>query len=316
VELDRDRAASFGLDVREVAHAVSAAVQGLAATELSAFGRTVPVVVQLPDARRRSLDALRALDVRGVPLRELARVREVRAPTEVRREAQARVASVLADVTGRGRASTSLALQAVERAVDESPRPDGASVEIAGRHVEVRRGLRALGLAFVLAFTLAFLILAAEFESLVQPLTVLLSVPLALIGAVLALWITGTPLSTVSLVGVVVLVGIVDNDAVVKVDCIIRLRARGVDARAAVLEAGRTRLRPIVINTVTAALGLLPMALGWGAGAELQAPLAITVLGGLLSATALTLVVVPVVYTLLDDARAALARAWARSRVP
>jgi HAE1 family hydrophobic/amphiphilic exporter-1 len=150
----------------------------------------------------------------------------------------------------------------------------------------------------------------------VQPLTVLLSVPLALVGAVLALWITGTPLSTVSLVGVVVLVGIVDNDAVVKVDSIIRLRAQGLSARDAVRAAGRARLRPIVINTVTASLGLVPMALGWGPGAELQAPLAITVLGGLLSATALTLVVIPVVYTLLDDARGAVARVRARLAPP
>jgi HAE1 family hydrophobic/amphiphilic exporter-1 len=136
------------------------------------------------------------------------------------------------------------------------------------------------------------------------------------VGAVLALWITGTPLSTVSLVGVVVLVGIVDNDAVVKVDSIIRLRAQGLSARDAVRASGRARLRPIVINTVTASLGLAPMALGWGPGAELQAPLAITVLGGLLSATALTLVVIPVVYTLLDDARGAVARVRARLAPP
>jgi HAE1 family hydrophobic/amphiphilic exporter-1 len=273
-------------------------------------------MVRLPDDRRRSLDALQALDVGGAPLREVAQLRTVDAATEVRREGHGRVATVLANVRTGGDAGLQSALADVASAVAAEPGPDGLRVEVGGRHREAQRSMRALGLAFLLALTLAFLILAAEFESLVQPLTVLLSVPLALVGAVLALWITGTPLSTVSLVGVVVLVGIVDNDAVVKVDSIIRLRAQGMSARDAVRAAGRARLRPIVINTVTASLGLVPMALGWGPGAELQAPLAITVLGGLLSATALTLVVIPVVYTLLDDARGAVARVRARLAPP
>jgi HAE1 family hydrophobic/amphiphilic exporter-1 len=166
----------------------------------------------------------------------------------------------------------------------------------------MRKGFRALALAFCLALLLIYMLLAAEFESLVHPFIILLSVPLAAVGATLALWVTGAGINTMSLIGMVILVGIVDNDAVVKVDFINQMRREGLARREAIFAAGHTRLRPIVMNTITAMLGLLPMALGMGPGAELQAPLAIAVLGGLLSATALTLVVIPVAYDVIDDA--------------
>jgi HAE1 family hydrophobic/amphiphilic exporter-1 len=148
---------------------------------------------------------------------------------------------------------------------------------------------------------LMYMILAADFESFVHPFTVLLSVPLGVFGAFVALWITGAGLNTVSLIGIVVLVGIVDNDAVVKVDFINQMRRSGLSVRDSIREAGHHRLRPIVINTITALVGVLPMALGIGPGASLQAPLAIAILGGLTTSTALTLIVIPVVYDLLDE---------------
>ncbi|TFG65374.1 MAG: efflux RND transporter permease subunit, partial [Gemmatimonadales bacterium] len=143
------------------------------------------------------------------------------------------------------------------------------------------------------------LILAAQFESLIQPIVVLTAVPLAAIGAVLALWLFGSGINAMSGIGLVILIGIVVNDAIIKVDFINQRRSAGATKRVAILEAGRLRLRPIVMTTVTTVLGLTPMALGWGAGAELRAPLAIAVIGGLISATLLTLIVVPVIYSLL-----------------
>ncbi|HZD79703.1 MAG TPA: efflux RND transporter permease subunit, partial [Actinomycetota bacterium] len=148
-------------------------------------------------------------------------------------------------------------------------------------------------------------------ESFIHPFTILLSVPLALVGALAALWLTGGGLNTMSLIGVVILVGIVVNDAIVKVDFINQARARGAGVRAAILEAGSARLRPIIMTTITTVLGLLPMALGIGRGADLRAPLAIAVIGGLTTATALTLIVVPVAYDLVESARVRL-RAFAR----
>jgi HAE1 family hydrophobic/amphiphilic exporter-1 len=158
------------------------------------------------------------------------------------------------------------------------------------------------------AVLLVYMILAAEFESLVHPFIVLLAVPLSTLGAAVALWVTGGGINVVSLIGMVVLIGIVDNDAVVKIDFINQMRARGHSVRQSILEAGHARLRPILINTITAVLGLTPMALGIGAGGQLQAPMAVAVLGGLCSATVLTLIVIPVAYSVIEELRERVAQ--------
>jgi hydrophobic/amphiphilic exporter-1 (mainly G- bacteria), HAE1 family len=160
------------------------------------------------------------------------------------------------------------------------------------------------------------MILAAKFESFIHPFTILLSVPLALIGAITALWVAGGGLNTMSLIGMVILVGIVVNDAIIKVDFINQARARGAALRDAILEAGSARLRPIMMTTVTTVLGLTPMALGIGRGADLRAPLAIAVIGGLITATALTLLVVPVAYDLIESLRVRLLALAGREPMP
>jgi HAE1 family hydrophobic/amphiphilic exporter-1 len=298
VEIDRERAASYGIDAREVADAVESFMRGRIATDFVAFDRKVPVLVRLPEAARRSLATMETLQLRGVPLRELVRVRESVGPVEIRRLDQSRLVPVFADATGR---DIDGAVRAAQAAVRELPPPEGVRFELGGENEEMRRSFRELGLAFALALLLVYMILAAEFESLLHPFTVLLAVPMGLIGAVFALWVFGAGINSVSLIGMVILVGIVDNDAVVKIDFINQMRREGMSVRAAILEAGRARLRPIVMNSLTAMLAILPMMFGIGAGAGLQAPLAIAVFGGLLTATALTLVVIPVVYELFDE---------------
>ena len=176
-------------------------------------------------------------------------------------------------------------------------------MNVGGENEEMRRSFRDLSFAFGLALILVYMILAAQFESFVHPFTILMAVPLALIGAVVALVLTGQGINTMSLIGIVILVGIVVNDSIVKVDFINQSRARGMGCREAILEAGRVRLRPIIMTTVTTVLGLSPMALGIGRGADLRAPLAIAVIGGLVVATILTLIVVPVVYSLIEGLR-------------
>ncbi|HEX7719567.1 MAG TPA: efflux RND transporter permease subunit, partial [Woeseiaceae bacterium] len=142
--------------------------------------------------------------------------------------------------------------------------------------------------------------MASQFESLIHPFVILFTIPLALVGAVFALFLTGTTVNVVAFIGVIMLVGIVVNNAILLVDLINRLRGDGMEKTAAILEAGRSRLRPILMTTLTTVLGLLPMAIGFGEGAEVRTPMAITVIGGLLVSTLLTLVVIPVVYSLLD----------------
>jgi HAE1 family hydrophobic/amphiphilic exporter-1 len=312
VEIDRERAAAFGIDPAQVARTVQDYMQGSKATDLVEFDRKVPIVVRLPEAARRSAQTLEELRVEGVPLRELVRVYDAAGPSEIRRLDQSRMVTVHADVASGG---VDDAVARVRSALSATPPPHGLRVEIGGENEEMRNGFRALAFAFLLAVLLVYMLLAAEFESLLLPFIVLLAVPLAAVGATLALWITGAGINTMSLIGMVILVGIVDNDAVVKVDFINQMRKQGMSRRDAIFEAGHARMRPIVMNTITAMLGLLPMAMGIGPGAELQAPLAIAVFGGLLSATALTLVVIPVAYDVLDEAGERI-RAWFRRPAP
>ncbi|HST61025.1 MAG TPA: efflux RND transporter permease subunit [Longimicrobium sp.] len=299
VEIDRERAAAFGVDPSRVAKTVQDYMQGSRATDLVEFDRKVPIMVRLPEEARRSAQTLEQLRVDGVPLRELVRVYDAAGPSEIRRMDQARVVTLHADVASGG---VDEAVSRVQAALSATPPPHGLVVSIGGENEEMRKGFRDLAFAFLLAVLLVYMLLAAEFESLLLPFIVLLAVPLAAVGATLALWVTGAGINTMSLIGMVILVGIVDNDAVVKVDFINQMRKQGMSRRDAIFAAGHARMRPIVMNTITAMLGLLPMALAIGPGAELQAPLAIAVFGGLLSATALTLVVIPVAYDVLDEA--------------
>jgi hydrophobic/amphiphilic exporter-1 (mainly G- bacteria), HAE1 family len=313
VEIDRERAAAYGVDPQRIAESVEGFMKGKEATQLVDFDRKVPVVVRLPEEARRSTETLELLSVDGVPLRELVHVRTASGPAEIRRIDQGRVVTVMADVAGGG---LERAVGDVRSAVAGLAVPRGLRVEIGGENEEMRQGFRDLALAFGLALVLCYMLLAAEFESLLHPFIILLAVPLAAVGAAGALWIAGAGINTMSLIGMVILVGIVDNDAVVKVDFINQMRRQGMTRHQAIRAAGHARLRPIVMNTVTAMLGLLPMALALGPGGELQAPLAIAVFGGLLSATALTLVVIPVSYDLLEELNDRLKAAWSRPASP
>lgn len=300
VEIDRERAAAYGIEPRLIATTVEQYMRGEIATDFLDFDEKIPVLVRLPESERRSLETLRLLRVNGIPLRELVNTHEEIGPSEIRRLEQARVVTVFADVAQGGLDG---AVRAVQSATGDLAVPRGLRVEIGGANEERDRSFRDLAFAFGLALLLVYMILAAQFESFVHPFTILLSVPLATIGASVALVVAGEGLNTMSLIGLVILVGIVVNDAIVKVDFINQMRKQGLELRQAILEAGRVRLRPIVMTTVTTVLGLTPMALGIGRGADLRAPLAIAVIGGLLSATALTLIVVPVAYDLLEEGR-------------
>jgi HAE1 family hydrophobic/amphiphilic exporter-1 len=313
LEIDRERAASYGIEPRRIVQTIRTYMYGEVATELAEFDRKVPVVVRLPERDRRSLQTLESLQIDGVPLRELIRVESTLAPAEIRRVAQGRIVAVYADVASGG---IDAAVDQVHAALRPLPVPYGLRAEIGGENEEMRRSLRELAFAFGLALLLVYMILAAEFESFVQPVVVLLSVPLGLVGAVLALWLTGAGLNTMSLIGLVILAGIVDNDAVVKIDFINRMRRRGLPLREAILAAGHARLRPILMTTLTTMLGLLPMAVVGGRGAELRAPLAIAIFGGLLSATLLTLIVLPVVYEAVEEGRARVAALARRDSTP
>jgi hydrophobic/amphiphilic exporter-1 (mainly G- bacteria), HAE1 family len=313
VEILRDVAARYGVEPRTIAETVERAMRGAQATEFVDFDRKIGVMVRFPDSLRYARETIQTLMVQGVPLREMVLMQEALAPSEIRREDQGRVVTVYADVASGGLDG---AITSVQRSLRDLPPERGIRLEVGGENEEMRRSFRDLTFAFGLALLLVFMILAAQFESFVHPFTILMAVPLALVGAVLALFMTGEGLNTMSLIGVVILVGIVVNDSIVKVDFINQARAQGMIVRDAILEAGRVRLRPIIMTTVTTVLGLTPMALGIGRGADLRAPLAIAVIGGLTVATLLTLIVVPVVYSLAEDLRVRIAGAVAPAGAP
>ncbi|MDX1660876.1 MAG: efflux RND transporter permease subunit [Gemmatimonadota bacterium] len=296
LSLDREAIARHGLEVRRVVTVLTDRTRGRRATGFVDFDREIPVVVRPGAAVRRDLDAVLDGDVDGVPLRLLVEVEETTAPAAVLREGQQRMVAVTADVADGGLGA---AIGAIEEAIEDLPVPPGVTVGVGGGGEELRRSFQSLVFAFLLAFLLVYLILAAQFESLVLPFVVLLAVPLAVAGAVIGLGVTGLGLDTMSGIGIVVLIGIAVNDAIVKVDFIEQARARHDDPRKAIEEAGRIRLRPIVMTSVTTILGLLPLAIGIGGGAELRQPLAVAVIGGIVTSTALTLIALPVCYSLV-----------------
>jgi HAE1 family hydrophobic/amphiphilic exporter-1 len=309
IEVDRAAAARYGVSVTEVADAIEAYLRGVETNRpYTEFSDKIDIRVSLPESERAQLSDVLALTHQGVPIGELVHVRQGYGPVEIRRVDQSRTVQVLADVRSGGLDD---AVRETEAALVEVSLPPLTSLRVGGENEEMRESFRSLGFAFLLALFLVFLIMAAKFESLIQPLVVLVSVPLAAIGAVLALWIAGDGLNAMSGIGMVILIGIVVNDAIIKVDFINQKRAEGESKRDAILEAGRLRLRPILMTTVTTVLGLLPLAAGWGAGADLRAPLAVAVIGGLISATVLTLIVVPVVYSLVVSPRESVSSAAA-----
>jgi HAE1 family hydrophobic/amphiphilic exporter-1 len=302
IVFDQERVAALGLAVRDIADRVVANVRGELATRYTWRDKKIDVLVRSVDTRQASIEEIRQLIVnpssdRPVTLEAVAEIRVARGPAEIRRVAQERVALISANL-----AYGDLGAAAEEAAsiISRTALPNGITAMVAGQNEEMRDSFRSMQFALVLAVFLVYLVMASQFESLVHPFVILFTIPLALVGAVLALFLTGTTVNVVAFIGVIMLAGIVVNNAIVLVDLINQLQSRGLEKLAAIVEACNTRLRPILMTTLTTVLGLLPMAIGAGEGAEVRTPMAITVIGGLLVSTMLTLVVIPVVYSLMD----------------
>ncbi|MEM7351721.1 MAG: efflux RND transporter permease subunit [Acidobacteriota bacterium] len=305
VLFDRDRLATLGLSVRDVASVVQSKVLGTVATEIQREDRTIDIRVRSQEQYRQSARDLANLVVyqdgkTGLPLSAVAKVIEDEGPAEIRRADGERVAILTANLEGRDLASASAAIADL---IDEMGLPSGFDWRMGGQQQEMETSFDSMRLALFLAIFLVYIVMASQFESLLHPFVILFSVPLSLIGVLATLYLAEVRISIVVLIGVVMLAGIVVNNAIILIDTTNRLRRQGRDKLEALRRAGRTRLRPILMTTATTVLGLLPMAIGLGEGSELRAPMALAVIGGLLSSTALTLVVIPVMYRLLDRGR-------------
>lgn len=302
IVFDQEHAAKLGLAVRDIADRVVANVRGEVATRFTWRDKKIDVLVRSVDTRNASVEELRKLIVnptaeRPVTLEAVADIRVSRGPSEIRRIAQERVALITANL---GYGDLGAAAAEARSIIDRTPMPSGITAMVSGQNEEMQASFQSMQFALGLAVFLVYLVMASQFESLIHPFVILFTIPLALVGAVLALFLTGTTVNIVALIGVIMLAGIVVNNAIILVDLINQLRSSGAEKTEAIMEAGRARLRPILMTTLTTALGLLPMAIGFGEGAEVRTPMAITVIGGLLVSTLLTLIVIPVMYSLLD----------------
>jgi HAE1 family hydrophobic/amphiphilic exporter-1 len=297
VAFERDRIAARGLSLEVVANAIAGGLGGVEASELRETDRRTPISVRYVGTANEDLPTALAATLKGVPVGELVRVRETRAPVEVVRVGQ-RPVVVVEGLIERG--GTSRAAADVQQLMSVTPFASGVTWTVSGADAEQRRTTSELTLVALLSVALVFLVLAGEFASFTVPLVVMCTVPLAAAGGLLFLWATGQSINAVSLIGIVVMIGMADNEAVVKLDAIRRFREQGHGIEEAVLSGGRQRLRAIAMTSLTTITGVLPLVFGIGSGGALYQPLAAGVIGGSVSSLLVTFFLLPTAYARLE----------------
>jgi HAE1 family hydrophobic/amphiphilic exporter-1 len=303
IEVDRPKAALLGLSVTQVAESVRTAVGGRQAAFFREAGNEYPIVVRLREEDRQRVEDVNDVLLSGgsgqvVQAKTLLQLRSQSGPTEIQRKNQERIIRVTAEP----QAALSESIEAVQAQLSQIQVPENFQLGFGSEAEEQARAFQQLQLMLILAIILVYAVMASQYESLRDPFIIMFSVPLAAIGVVLSLKLTGTTFSLQAYIGVIMLAGIVVSNAILLVDYTNILRRRdGMELRQAVETAGRTRLRPILMTSLATILGLVPMSLGIGEGAELQAPLARVVIGGLTASTLITLVFVPTVYTIFEE---------------
>ncbi|MFW6306313.1 MAG: efflux RND transporter permease subunit, partial [Bacillota bacterium] len=303
ISIDRSLAANFGLRVSQIGSAVKTAISGTVPTRYEVKGNEIDMRVKLDKEDISTPEQVKSLLLPSptgarVALDRIAEFSYPMGPREILRENQVRYTQVTADLYNTDLGSV---MPVVQQRINENViLPDGYQIEFGGEFQEMQDAFINLVYAFLLAIVLVYMVMASQFESLIHPFIVMFTVPMATIGVMLGLFITGHNFSVVSIIGIVMLAGIVVNNAIVLIDYINTLRDGGMSIRQALVEAGPVRLRPILMTTLTTILALLPLALGLGEGSEVQAPMAVVVIGGLTVATSLTLYLLPVLYSMIS----------------
>lgn len=306
VRIDAERAVALGLTPAQISTALRTAVAGSVATILREGGREQDVVVRLSGGDRLASSEVLALPLitpsgRRIALGQVAQLVRGEAPTSIFRVGRQRVTTVTAGISGRDFGSVMADVRARLAAL---PLPDGFSIALGDEYEQQQAAYRQLGLGFVVALLLVYAVMAIQFEALLEPLLIMGAVPFALSGALLTLFLTDTTLNIQSLIGLIVLTGVIVNNAIVLITFILDLRRRdGLPLHEAAVTGATTRLRPVLMTTITTVVGLLPVAIGFGEGAELQVPLARSVLGGLLLGTLVTLIFIPTLYVAVEEFR-------------
>ena len=299
--IDREKCIAYGIPVENVSQQIINLVKGNEAAYFSDFDRKVAINIRSFEDERNSIDKIISNDVvfnkQRIPIQNLIDYKLTESYNEIWREDQSRVVYLYASLTSSGIEEVT---NEIEKTIAGLQKYPGESVSVSGVNEEITSSFNLLYIALIISVLLMYMVLASEFESFLFPFIIIFSVPLGLIGSILILYLAGESLSIISVMGLIILVGIADNDAVVKVEFIIRKRKEGLPIKEAILAAGKERFRPIVMNTFTVVFGLMPMMIGIGAATQLRVGLSIAIAGGLLSSTFLTLIIIPVLYTYME----------------
>lgn len=305
IQIKRQNAAQFGLTAGQIAQAVKGTISGTTATRYRYEGKEIDVILLGDETLKTSIANLEQTPIAtpagvSVPLSQVAQVSLDRGPASINRTGQTRVVNITSQIMNRDLNSVT---KDIESKIKAYSLPEGYTYEMGGQNKELVDSFKDLGLALILAIILVYMILASQFESLLHPFTIILSLPMGFSGGVLGLFITRKTLCVPAFIGLILLVGIVVSNAIVLVDYINKRRESGEERETAIENAGPIRLRPILMTALATVLGLVPMALGLGEGSESMAPMAIVVIFGLSLSTVSTLLIVPVIYTIFEDIR-------------
>ena len=303
IKIDREKVAHLGVSVGQIGAAVKNSMQGVIATKLRQAGEEIDIRVRYSPKYRQNIEDVKRLTIfsslgRPILLGQAAEISKEQGPLKIDREDQSRVVLVTANAVDRDVGNI---VKDIKKELADQPLPTGYFIEYGGSYKQMQDAFKTLSGALILAILLVYMVMASQFESLIYPFIVMFEIPLAFIGIGLALFITGQTLSLPSFMGIIMLAGIVVNNAIVLIDYVNQLRKKGMDIFNALIEGGVTRFRPILITSLTTVFGMLPMALAQQEGSEMMRPMAIAVIGGLLVSTALTLVVIPVIYSAAES---------------
>ena len=300
---DREKLSSAGLSVAQAAGVVKTAVDGDVWTRLRQKGKEIDIRIRLKESQRKSIEDIENISLptpfgTQILLRDVAKIEQGKGPGNIKRLNKKRLISITANLSGRKLGDV---MKEIKTVLPKIPLPQGYLIDFGGEYEDMRGTFRDLGWMLIFAIILVYMIMAAQFESLIHPLTIMTSLPFAAIGVFLALFITGQSLNISSFIGLIMLVGIVVTNAIVLVDFINQQKKKGLETKEAVLSAAKIRLRPILMTAICTFFALLPMALGLREGEEQMKGLAIGVMGGLTTSTILTLIIVPIVYLIFDN---------------
>jgi HAE1 family hydrophobic/amphiphilic exporter-1 len=297
--VDRYRSGMYNITIDQIISQVTQLLTGTSAGQFDHNGEMTEIRLKLPDVEVGQLQDIELkVGSSTIRLGDVASIREVTAPKEIKRTNQSRVGQISAQVK-RGK-PTDQVIRDLETTLKQIVLPPGYTIRQAGEEVKRRESMKNLGFALILSLVLVFMVLASQFESLVHPFTIMLTIPLAGVGSVFLFFILGLSFNMMAYIGIIMLAGIAVNNAIILIDAINQLRAAGMARREAILQAGLQRIRPILMTSLTTILGLLPMTIGFGQSVSLRSPMALAVIGGLVTSTLLTLIVIPCVYDVLD----------------